>query len=110
MLNFVMSRAAAALLRALLDRAGDQRDRILLSEIHSVDWQSLTLAGERHSIRLRIVGPDAERIVGGFVDGIEEAEFSIPGHIVADIAVDGTPTRELDSSVSLAIEALTVLE
>ena len=110
MLNFVMSRAASALLRALLDRAGDQRDRILLSEIHSVDWQSLTLAGERHWMRLRILGPDAEQIVGGFINGIEDAEFSIPGHIVADIAVDGTPTRELDASVSLAIEALTVLE
>ena len=110
MLNFLMSRAASALLRALLDRAGDQRDRILLSEVHSVDWQSLTLAGERHSIRLRIVGPDAERIAGGFIDGIEDAEFSIPGHIVADIAVEGTPALELDASVSLAIEALTVLE
>jgi hypothetical protein len=105
-----MSRAASALLRALLDRAGDQRNRILLSEVHSVDWQSLTLAGERHSIRLRIVGPDAEGLVAGFIDGIEDAEFSIPGLIVADIAVEGTPMRELDESVSLAIEALTVLE
>ena len=110
MLNFLMSRAASALLRALLDRAGDQRDRILLSEVHSVDWQSLTLAGERHSIRLRVVGPDAERLVGGFIDGIEDAEFSIPGLIVADIAVEGKPIREPDASVSLAIEALTVLE
>lgn len=110
MLNFVMSSAASGLLRALLDRAGDQRDRILLSEIRSLDWQSLTLAGERHLIRLRILGPDAERIVGGFINGIEDAEFSIPGHIVADIAVDGTPRRELDASVSLVIEALTVLE
>lgn len=110
MLNIVMSRAASALLRALLDRAGNQRDRILLSEIHSVDWQSLTLAGERHVIRLRILGPNAELIVGGFINGIEDAEFSIPGHIVADIAVDGTPTRELDASVTFAIEALTVLE
>jgi hypothetical protein len=62
MLNMVMSRAASALLRALLDRAGDQRARILLSEIHSVDWQSLTLAGERHQIRLRILGPNAELV------------------------------------------------
>lgn len=110
MLNIIMSRAASGLLRALLDRAGDQRDRILLSEIQSVDWQSLTLAGERHLIRLRIPGPGAERFVGGFVDGIEEAEFSIPGQILADIAVAGTPKRSLDGSVCLAIEALTVAE
>ena len=110
MLNIVMSRAAAGLLRALLDRAGDQRDRILLSEIQSVDWQSLTLTGERHVIRLRVHGPGAGQFVGGFLEGIEEAEFSIPGQIVADIAVAGIPTRALDGSVTVAIEALTVVE
>ena len=110
MLNMVMSAAASGLLRALLDRAGDQRNRILLSDIHSVDWQSLTLAGERHLVTLRIPGLDAERMVDDFIDGIEDAEFAIPGHIVADIAVAGTPTRALDMSVTLEIEALTVLE
>ncbi len=110
MLNIVMSRAASGLLRALLERAGNQRDRVLLSEIHSVDWQSLTFAGERHVIRLRIAGPGAERLVGAFLDGVEEAEFSIPGQIVADIAVAGLSDRAPDGSVSLAIEALTVVE
>ena len=110
MLNIIMSRAASGLLRALLDRAGEQRDRILLSEIHSVDWQSLTLAGERHVMTLRIPGPDAQGMVDGFIDGIEDAEFVIPGHILADIAVAGIPTRAPDMSVTLEIEALTVLE
>jgi hypothetical protein len=41
---------------------------------------------------------------------LEDAEFAVSGHIVADIAVAGTPTRELDLSVTLEIEALTVLE
>ncbi|MGI8612076.1 MAG: hypothetical protein ACR2KH_07405 [Sphingomicrobium sp.] len=110
MLNMVMSVAASGLLRALLDRAGDQRNRTLLTDIHSVDWQSLTLSGERHSVTLRIPGPDAERMVAGFIDGIEEAEFAIPGHNLADIAVAGTPARALDMSVTVEIEALTVLE
>ena len=47
MLRMALSRAASGLLRALLERIGDQRDRILLSEVQSVDWQSLTFAGER---------------------------------------------------------------
>jgi len=47
-LNMAMSSAACGPLRALLRRSGDQADRILLSEIQSVDWQSLTFAGERH--------------------------------------------------------------
>ncbi len=110
MLNFAMSAAASGLFRALLDRAGKQRNRLLLSDIHSVDWHSLTLAGERHLVTLRVPGPGAERIVRLFITGIEDAEFAIPGHILADIAVAGTPIRALDKSVTLEIEALTVLE
>jgi hypothetical protein len=110
MLNIAMSTAASGLLRALLDRAGDQRNRLLLSDIQSVDWHSLTLAGERHLVTLRIPGPGAEHMVRVFICGIEDAEFAIPGHILADIAVAGTPVRALDMSVTLEIEALTVLE
>ena len=110
MLRMAMSRAASGLLRALLERGGDQRDRILLSEIQSFDWQSLTLTGERHVIRLRIPAPDAAMVAGRVLGGIEEAEFSIPGHILADIAVAAPPARALDGSLTLAIEALTVVE
>jgi hypothetical protein len=110
MLKMAMSKAAAALLRALLHRAGDQRSRILLSDICSVDWQSLTLAGERHVIGLRIGGPDAARTAAEFVDGIEEAEFDLPGYILADIAITKTPRRDGDGSMVLELEALTVVE
>jgi hypothetical protein len=110
MLNIVMSRAAAGLLRALFQRGGDQRHRILLTDIRSVDWYSLTLDGERHSIGLRMAGPAAERIVAGFLHGIEDAEFVIPGQILADIALAGPPKRSLDGSVTLELEALTVVE
>jgi hypothetical protein len=110
MLNIVMSRAAAGLLRALLQRGGEERHRILLTEIRSVDWQSLTLAGERHRIGLRIAGPAAELIVAPFLNGIEDAEFVIPGQILADIALAKPPARSPDGSVMLEMEALTVVE
>jgi hypothetical protein len=42
--------------------------------------------------------------------GLEDAEFSIPGIIVADIGVVGRPRRALDGSISIGIEALTVAE
>jgi hypothetical protein len=105
-----MSAAAAALLRVLIARAGVSRDRILLSEAESVDWQSLTFAGERHLIRLRISGPGSKSVLERMCAGLEEAEFSIPGVIVADIGIAGTPSHALDGSVSLTIEALTVVE
>jgi hypothetical protein len=105
-----LSSAAAALLRALIGRAGVGRERILLTEAQSTDWRSLTFAGERHQIDLRVPGPDSRTIVERMCAGLEEAEFSIPGVIVADIALAGTPSRSLDGSISLTIEALTVSE
>jgi len=43
-------------------------------------------------------------------EGLEEAEFAVPGQIVADIAVDGAIVEHADGAVSLRIEALTVEE
>jgi hypothetical protein len=42
--------------------------------------------------------------------GLDDAEFSIPGQIVADIAVAGAAERGSDGSTSVTIEALTVGE
>jgi hypothetical protein len=102
-----MSRAAAALLRALLARAGVGRDRILLSEVRSVDWRSLTFTGEQHSIRLRLCGADAEQALARLTDGIEDAEFVIAGQIVGDIRADRCTDAD---GVCVAIEALTIAE
>ena len=108
--NILMSRAAAALLRALIGRAGANRDRILLTGIQSCDWQSLTLTGERHNISLRVSGPGAYAIVHSLITGLEDAEFSIPGQIVADITATLDPIVEADDSIALSIEALTITE
>ena len=110
MLRIAMSRAASGLLRALLARIGDRADRILLTEIQSVDWRSLTFTGETHVMMLRVPGPNADTIVGRLTLGLGDMEFSIPGHLVADIAVAGAPAHALDGSVTLAIEALTIAD
>jgi hypothetical protein len=103
-----MSPAASALLRALIARAGVTRERVLLTDAQSIDWRSLTFSGERHLIELRVPGPGSRQIVERMCDELEEAEFSIPGTVVADIGVAGAPTRTLDGSICLTIEALTV--
>jgi hypothetical protein len=108
-MRIAMSSAASALLRALIARAGVPRDRILLTEAQSVDWQSLTLSGERHNIVLRVPGDDSAAIVERMVSGIEDAEFAIPGLIVADIAVVDKQ-RAPDGSAMVTIEALTISE
>jgi hypothetical protein len=110
MLRVAMSQAAAGVLRALLARANVRRDRILLTELRSVDWQSLTFIGERHEIELRIPPPTAAGIARAVASGLAEAEFNIPGQIVADIALTAGPRVHPDSSITLQIEALTIAE
>lgn len=104
-----MSAAASSLLRALVARAGVPRDRILLSEASSVDWQSLTFAGERHQFVLRVPRPNSREVVDRMCRGLADAEFSIPGLLVADIAVAGGPSVGFDGSTIVTIEALTIM-
>jgi len=110
MLKIAMSAAASSLLRAVIARAGVPRDRILLTELQSTDWQSLTLTGERHVFALRVSAPHSDAIVERMCAGLEDAEFSIPDLIVADIGVMDGPLRERDGSTSVTIETLTIEE
>ena len=103
----VLAPAAAALLRALIARSGADRSEILLTEVRSVDWRSLTFDGERHEIALRFTGRGAAREALAMVEGIEDHEFALPRAIVADIVVAGRCVGLDDGSVSVAIEALT---
>ena len=110
MMKLAMSPAAAGLLRAVLSRTGIDRNRILLTEFRSTDWHSLTFAGERHRMDLRIPGPGASGIADLLTRDLGEAEFALAGHIVADIAVEGAIIEHPDGAISLTIEALTVEE
>lgn len=108
MTKLPLSPAASALLRALIVRSGAPNDRILLMEAHSTEWQSLTFEGERHRFELRIADPDSQATREQICEGLEDAEFDIPGLIVADIAVAEMAGRSDDGALELTIEALTV--
>lgn len=110
MMGLAMSRAGAALLRALIARAQEEADRVLLVDIRSTDWHSLTFAGERHSITLRVAGPEGARVLARVTDGLEDHEFTLAGQIVADITVIDTVSTMADGSATTTIEALTVAE
>ena len=103
-----LSPAASALLRCLIARARVPRNRILLSDAVSTDWRSLTFTGERHQFELRVSGPHSSAVVQRMCHGLEDAEFSIPGVIVADVAPAGLPEPARDGSTTIVIEALTV--
>jgi hypothetical protein len=105
-----MSSAAAALMRALAARSGAERNRILLTDAYSTDWQSLTFTGERHRLSLRISGADSPAVAERICVGLEDCEFSIAGVVVADIAIAGAPRRAPDGATELVIEALTIVD
>ncbi len=105
-----MTGAAAALLRLLLHRAGDQSHRIYLSCWTSSDWQSLTFTGERHQAEFVISGPGALTLATSWTDGLDEAELPLPRAFVADIKRLGRFRAREDGSVELTMEALTVAD
>lgn len=105
-----MSQAGAALLRALLARTHIERDRILLTDYRSTDWQSLTFVGERHEMRFRIKGPMANEAYREITGDLADSDVSLSKQILADIAVFEIPVRESDGSISFGVEALTIEE
>jgi hypothetical protein len=107
MKRLALSSAAAGLIRALLARVGRDRDRILLTDVTSTDWRSLTFTGERHVIVLRVSGPDGKAVADQLTGGLAGAEFALSQCIVADIAVESIRDQE-NGSVLVTIEALTI--
>jgi hypothetical protein len=106
-----MTSAASSLCRALLDRAGADKNRILLSAWVTIDWQSLTFNGERHRAGFVITGKDASALAARWTGGIGEAEFDLgPAGFVAEIALAGPPTVRDDGAIQVDIEALTIAD
>jgi hypothetical protein len=77
-----------ALIRALLARYPG----LMVLAGTSESWASATFTGERHTLTCA-AGPD--------LDGIEEEEFALPGHVVVDIAARRTGARVI-------VDALTI--
>lgn len=91
-------------LRALRIAAGDPSP--FPAETHSTAWASATFVGARHCVTLRFTGRDATARADALALGIEEREFILHGHLLADIAVVGQINGP--DEASLTIEALTI--
>ena len=103
-----MTGCPTALMRRLLQRAGEDRDRIFLSEWKSVDWQSLTLDGERHEASFVVSEDEAMAFADLWLAGLSEAEFELPRGFIADIEVNAGPRLRDDDAVEIEISALTL--
>ncbi|PKP91515.1 MAG: hypothetical protein CVT77_11935 [Alphaproteobacteria bacterium HGW-Alphaproteobacteria-16] len=66
-------------------------------------WASATFTGGRHEIRLAAPSSPA---LSRWVAALEEAEFTLPGHLVADLVVRSA--RAAPGVSSYALEIVTV--
>ena len=80
---------------------------VTFDDIVSRRWASITFSGERHRLSLSLPGPGAQAAVDAFLDGLEDRDFALRGHILADIEAAGIQ-RDSDGQIRLTLEALTV--
>lgn len=92
-----MNGASVELERALRERGVF---RLLAAEERA--WASAMFSGARHRLRLAMATEVAER----FLDGIEDAEFDLGAHLLADIT--GARAGTDGAEVIVEIEALTI--
>jgi len=91
------------LLAQLVQRGGDS---VSVERATSRPWAGALFQGRRHVIRLRLHGPDAPIRRARFAEGLEEAEWALPRHFVADITIDDVQSAPGEECVDLS--ALTI--
>jgi hypothetical protein len=77
-----------------------------LIEAKTIDWSSATFTGARHEFDIIVCGAEAVRDAHRFVHSVGTIEFTIGGHIVADITAKFAGGDE--AGARLYVEALTV--
>ena len=91
------------LLAQLIDRAGMPST---IERAVSRPWASALFQGRRHVISLRLAGADAAERRARFAAGLEEAEWILHRHFVADICIDDS--RSEGEEEWLELSALTI--
>lgn len=104
----VIEDAATALLRALGAFFAGFEGSFRIDELTSRSWASVTFSGARHRVAFSLEGDGAAAAADAFLAGMEEADFDLRGHILADIAVVAEERDAVGGKVRVSLEALTV--
>ena len=103
----MLTTAGAELRRVLRAWFGELGAPVTFESLASRPWASITFSGERHRLSLCLPGPGADAAADSFLEGLEEREFALRGHVLADIEAAAVE-RDPDGQVRLVLEALTV--
>ncbi|HYG29807.1 MAG TPA: hypothetical protein VD887_06285 [Allosphingosinicella sp.] len=104
----VIEDAATALLRALCASFSRFDGGFRVEELISRGWASVTFSGARHRVVLLLEGQGAGAAADAFLEHMEEVDFDLADHILADIALVGEDRNLEADRVRLSLEALTV--
>ena len=91
------------LLAQLVERAGEPT---AVEHATSRPWASALFQGRHHVITLCLTGPDASERRAIFAEGLEEAEWTLANHFVADICID--ESRSSAAAERIELSALTI--
>lgn len=92
------------LLAALLERAGPGSE---IAWDSLTAWASATFIGARHGLVLILRSEDSSLRADALAAMLPEADFAIPGHLVADLAVERQPDGEAGEA-RLLLSVLTI--
>lgn len=102
--------AATLFTRALRTDALAAGHSFHLAELESRSWSSATFIGDQFLLEI-IISPRHDINIPGvrsWLAGLTETEFSIRGHIVADLAIDAIVV--IDAKVHATIAVLTLID
>lgn len=80
----------------------------VLEEIRSRRWASVTFQGARHEIAFRLEGEGADAAAGRFLSRLDPRDFTLRGHLLADISLTAEERRP--GFARIRLQALTVEE
>lgn len=95
--------AATLLARALAASAGAAGCPVTIAAVDWSRWASATFTGARHLLRLS--APPSPALIA-WIAALPEAEFSLRGHLVADLSV--AAVRQSGEEIGIELEVLTV--
>jgi len=95
--------------KAIAGRLRPRCDRFATLHVDRAEshaWRSLLFDGARHDIRLRLAGPAVMTAMDALRAALDDPDFTIAGHIVAEMRV-GAVERDGEDAI-LTLDALTI--
>lgn len=99
-------RIQAAILGAAAAIAAAHGAVMVIEELRCRDWASLTLAGARHELDVRLEGAGARAAHADIAARLPECDVPMAGRVLADLVVE--PTLIDGGDVAITISALVI--